>query len=136
MKELKQIVYRKVMEGRKSGDLTTVQKKATLKYLMFLKQKRCGKVKVCGCTDGRKQRLYKSKEDTTSPTITTKALFLTCLTDAIEEHYIVTCDVPGAFMHSDINKLVHLKLEGEIAELLAKWTQLMQSSYQKRTGRQ
>ena len=39
MKELKQIVYRKVMVGRKSGDLTTAQKKAALKYLMFLKQK-------------------------------------------------------------------------------------------------
>ena len=45
MNELKQIVYRKVMEGRKSGELTTAQKKAALKYLMFLKQKRCGKIK-------------------------------------------------------------------------------------------
>ena len=120
MKELRQIVYRKVMEGRKSGELTTAQKKAALKYLMFLKQKRCGKIKGRGCADGRKQRLYKSKEDTTSPTITTEALFLTCLTDAIENRYVVTCDVPGAFMHSDIDELVHLKLEGEIAELLVK----------------
>ena len=87
---------------------------------MFLKQKRCGKIKGRGCADGRKQRLYKSKEDTTSPTITTEALFLTCLTDAIENRYVVTCDVPGVFMHSDIDELVHLKLEGEIAELLVK----------------
>ena len=120
MKELKQIVYRKVMEGQKSGELTTAQKKAALKYLMFLKQKQCGKIKGRGCADGRKQRLYKSKEDTTSPTITTEALFLTCLTDAIENRYVVTCDVPSAFMHSDIDELVHLKLEGEIAELLVK----------------
>ena len=60
MKELKQIVYRKVMEGRKTGKLTTAQKKAALKYLMFLKQKRCGKIKGRGCADGRKQRLYKT----------------------------------------------------------------------------
>ena len=108
------------MEGRKSGDLTTKQKKATLKYLMFVKQRHCGKIKGRGCADGRKQRLYKSKEDTTSPTITTEALFLTCLTDAIEKRYVVTCDVPGAFMHSDIDELVHLKLEGDIAELLVR----------------
>ena len=120
MKELKQIVYRKVMEGRKSGELTTAQKKAALKYLMFLKQKRCGKIKGRGCADGRKQRLYKTKEETTSPTITTEALFLTCLVDAIENRYVATCDVPGAFMHSDIDEQVHLKLEGEIAELLVK----------------
>ena len=120
MKELKQIVYRKVMEGRKSGELTTAQKKAALKYLMFLKQKRCGKIKGRGCADGRKQRLYKTKDETTSPTITTEALFLTCLVDAIENRYVATCDVPGAFMHSDIDEQVHLKLEGEIAELLIK----------------
>ena len=120
MKELKQIVHRKVMEGRKSGELTTAQKKAALKYLMFLKQKRCGKIKGRGCADGRKQRLYKSKEETTSPTITTEALFITCLMDALENRYVATCDVPGAFMHSDIDEQVHLKLEGEIAELLVK----------------
>ena len=120
MNELKQIVYRKVMEGRKSGELTTAQKKAALKYLMFLKQKRCGKIKGRGCADGRKQRLYKSKEETTSPTITTEALFITCLVDAIENRYVATCDIPGAFMHSDIDEQVHLKLEGEIAELLVK----------------
>ena len=120
MKELNQIVYWKVMEGRKSGELTTTQKKVALKYLMFLKQKRCGKFKGRGCADGRKQRLYKNKEDTTSPTITTDALFLTCLVDAIENRYVATCDVPGAFMHSDIDEQLHLKLESEIPELLVK----------------
>ena len=120
MKELKQIVHRKVMEGRKSGKLTTAQKKAALKYLMFLKQKRCGKIKGRGCADGRKQRLYKSKEETTSPTITTEALFITCLVDALENRCVATCDMPGAFMHSDIDEQVHVKLEGEIDELLVK----------------
>ena len=120
MNELKQIVYWKVMEGRKSGELTTAQKKAALKYLMFLKQKRCGKIKGQGCADGRKQQLYKTKDETTSPTITTETLFLTCLVDTIENWYVATCDMPGAFMHSDIDEQVHLKLEGEIAELLIK----------------
>ena len=39
MKELEQLVYRKVMEGRKSHELTKAQKRAALKYLMFLKEK-------------------------------------------------------------------------------------------------
>ena len=64
--------------------------------------------------------MYKNKEDTTSPTITTEALFLTCLVDAIENRYVATCDVPGAFLHSDIDEQLYLKLEGEIAELLLK----------------
>ena len=87
---------------------------------MFLKQKRCGKIKGRGCADGRKQRLYKSKEETTSPTITTEALFITCLVDALENRCVATCDMPGAFMHSDIDEQVHVKLEGEIDELLVK----------------
>ena len=52
MSKLEQLVYRKVMEGRSANDLTTAQKKAALKYLMFLKQKRCGKIKGRGCVDG------------------------------------------------------------------------------------
>ena len=39
---------------------------------------------------------------------------------AQEKRHVVTCDVPGAFMQADIDELVHLKLEGEIAELLIK----------------
>jgi Reverse transcriptase (RNA-dependent DNA polymerase) len=118
MKELEQLLYRKVMEGCHAGDLTKERKKAALKYLMFLKQKRCGKVKGRGCADGRKQRLYKTKEETSSPTISIEALFLTCMIDALERRCVVTCDIPGAFMHADIDELIHIKLEGELADLL------------------
>ena len=87
---------------------------------MFLKQKRCGRIKGRGCADGRKQRLWKSKDETSSPTISVEALFITCLIDAKEGHDIATCDVPGAFMHADIDEVVHLRLDGEIADLLLK----------------
>ena len=43
-KELEQLVYRNVMEGQCVNELTFVQEKAALQYLMFLKQKRCGKI--------------------------------------------------------------------------------------------
>ena len=87
---------------------------------MFLKQKRCGRIKGRGCADGRKQRLWKSKDETSSPTISVEALFITCLIDAKEGRDIATCDVPGAFMHADIDEVVHLRLDGEIADLLLK----------------
>ena len=53
-------------------------------YLMFLKKKRCGKIKEWGCADGRKQRAYTAKEDVASPTVATEALFLTAVIDAVE----------------------------------------------------
>ena len=54
-KELEQIVYQNMMHGILPSQLNHKQKRAALKYLMFLKQKRCGKIKGRGCADGRKQ---------------------------------------------------------------------------------
>ena len=118
MQELEQLLYRKVIVGRKASDLTLSQRKAALQYLMFLKEKRCGKVKARGCADGRKQRVYKTKDETSSPTMNVEALFITCLIDAMEGREVMTCSIPGAFMQSEMDELIHMKLEGEIALLL------------------
>lgn len=118
-KELEQLVYRKVLEAKKAHTLTSCeQKRAALRYLMFLKMKRSGKIKGRGCADGWKQHIYKSKEETSSLTISTEALFLTCIIDAMECRDVATLDIPGAFMQADMDELVHLRIEGEIARLL------------------
>jgi hypothetical protein len=87
---------------------------------MYLKQKRCGRVKARGCADGRKQRIYKTKAETSSPTVSLKALFLTSVIDAKEGRDIATVDIPGAFLHSDIDELIHLQLNGAMADLLVR----------------
>ena len=119
-KELEQLIYRKVMHGRKAKELTRDQKRATLRYLMFLKQKRCEKIKGRGCADGRKQRVYKTKEETSSPTIHVESLFLSCIIDALEGREVVTLDIPGAFMQADVDEIIHVKLVGGLADLLIK----------------
>ena len=121
MKELEQLLRRKVMKGRDANSLTKEQKKAALQHLMFLKEKRCGKTKGRGCADGRKQRLCKTKEETSSPAVSIEALFLSCIMDAKEGRCVVTCDIPGAFMQADMDELIHLKLEGDIALLLIRF---------------
>ena len=108
------------MHGRKHNELTREDKKKALQYLMFLKEKRSGRIKGRGCADGRKQRLYKSKEETSSPTISLEALFLTCLIDAKEGRKVVTLDIPGAFMQADMDEKIHIKLEGDLALLLVR----------------
>ena len=85
MTEARQLHDRKVGTPVKAQMLTREEKKAALEYLMFLKQKRCGKIKGRGCADGRKQRIYKTKEETSSPTISLEALLLTCIVDAMED---------------------------------------------------
>ena len=82
-----------------ANKLTYAQKKASLRYLMFLKQKRCGKIKVRGCADGRKQRETTNKQDTTSPTLAIKSVMLMETIDTMEEcDRLVTVDMPGAFI--------------------------------------
>ena len=36
----------------------------------------------------------------------------------VEHRHIITCDIPGAFMQTNMDELIHIKLEGEIADLL------------------
>ena len=48
-----------------------------------------------------------------------ESVFLTSIIGALENQYVVTLDVPGAFMQSDMDhEVVHVKFEGEMAELL------------------
>jgi hypothetical protein len=100
--------------------LTRDEKRRSLKYLMFLKQKRCGRIKGQGCANGRKQRIYKTKEETSAPTVSVESLFLSCVIDAKEQRKVVTCDIPGAFMQADINEVLHVRLKGPLAQLLTK----------------
>ena len=85
---------------------------------MFLKQKRCGKIKARGCADGRKQREFISKEEASSPTVATHALMSTCLIDAIEGRYVATANIPGAFLQADMDEDVWIKFELEMVDIL------------------
>ena len=85
---------------------------------MFLKKKRCGTIKGHGCADGQKQWAYITKEESTSPTISTEAMFLTALINAWENHKVAVLDVPGAFMQVNMDELVHVRFQGEMVDKL------------------
>jgi uncharacterized protein YeaC (DUF1315 family) len=116
--EMRQLDYRNVIKPVDGRSLTHEQKRRALQYLMYLKQKRCGRIKARGSMDGRKQRLYKSKDETSSPTVSTEAVFLTSVIEAQERCKVMTINIPGAFMHVDIYELIHVRLEGPMDELL------------------
>ncbi|CAJ1950718.1 unnamed protein product [Cylindrotheca closterium] len=118
--EMHQIHYRNVLSPKFAHELTKQQRRDALRYLMFLKEKRCGKIKARGCADGRSQRLYTPKEDASAPTVRTESFIITCAIDAKEGRKVMTIDIPGAFMQADIDDVVHVKFEGEIANLLTK----------------
>ena len=109
--------------------LTPEQRKEALAYLMFLKRKRCGKIKGHGCADGQKQRAYIAKEESMAPTVSTKAVFLSAVIDALENRDVAVLDVPGAFMKADINELVHVRFTGEMVNMLLQIDKEMYKDY-------
>jgi hypothetical protein len=50
--ELHQVDYREVIQPMLPSKLSSDEKKRALRYLMYLKQKRCGRIKARGCADG------------------------------------------------------------------------------------
>jgi len=123
MNELHLLHDRGVLESKTAAQLSPEQRKDTLQYLMFLKQKRKGTIKGTGCADGRKQRATTTKEEASSPTVAIESVMLSCVIDAKEGRDEATVDIPGAFMQADMEDTVHMKLEGKMAEF---WSELTQ----------
>ena len=116
--EIQQLHDRGVLRAVHKTDLTWNQVQEALGYLMFLKRKRCGKIKGRGCADGRKQRAYIDKPESASPTVATESVFITAVIDALERRVVAVADIPGAFMHSDMDPDIYMRLDGLMAELL------------------
>ena len=97
LKELdKNLIGKNVLDMLPARSITHDMMKMSLSYLMFLKRKRCGKIKARGCVDGRPQREYITKLESSSPCVKTYALFLSCLVDAFKRIKVVIADFPGA----------------------------------------
>ena len=72
IKELdKNLIGKNVMDMLPSKSITHDMMKILLAYLMFLRRKRCGKIKARGCADGRSQREYITKLEPSSPCVKT-----------------------------------------------------------------
>ena len=93
---------------------------SVLRYLVFLKRKRTGDVKARCCVNGRPQREYISKEESSLPTVSTYKLFISCAMHAIEIRKVVTCNIPGAFLQADWleDNDCYLKFEGLMVKMI------------------
>jgi len=64
--------------------------------------------------------VYTNKEDIISPTVSIKAMMLSCAIDPKENRYVVISNIPGSFLHANMNDNVHMLLEGTVAEMIVK----------------
>ena len=102
-------------------DLTWNIRKQALGYLMFLKRKRSGKMKGRGCANGRPQRDYITKEESSLPTVSLYAFMGSCVMDALDNRKVITMDIPGAFLQEDWLQDEHpgyIMFEGIMVEMI------------------
>jgi hypothetical protein len=91
---------RKTFKPERLEDLTPSEIKSILDSHMFLKQKRDESIKARTVVDGNKQRDFISKEDSSSPTVATESVLLTCTIDAQEGRELAIIDIPNAFIQT------------------------------------
>ena len=73
--------------------------------------------------------MYIAKEESSAPTVSTEAVFLTVVIDALEGREVAVLDVPGAFMQADIDELVHVRFTGEMVNMLLQIDSEMYKDY-------
>jgi hypothetical protein len=122
IKEMKQQLHnRTVFEGIKIKDMTPLERKRAMESLLFLVEKRDGKIKARTCANGSTQREYIDRKDATSPTAATEAILITGLINAKQQQDIMTNDVPNAFVQTPIpqdgDKII-MKIRGQLVDLL------------------
>ena len=92
-----------------------------MESLLFLVEKRNGKIKAQTCVNGSTQHKYIEREDATSPTAATDAILITGVLDAKQHRDVMTNDVPNAFVQTPISqdgeKFI-MKIRGKLVDML------------------
>jgi len=87
---------------------------------MFLKEKCDSSIKARGCANRMPQTWKTTKDKVSSPTVSLEAMMLSCTIYAKEGKYLVVTDIPGDFLHADMEENMHMILEGTISKLINK----------------
>jgi hypothetical protein len=102
VKEVSQLHWRDTFVPRRYSDLTDQQKKKVLESHMFVVKKQDGRTKSRMVAGGNTQRDYLTK-DSSSPTVSTKAVLLTSIIDEHEGRDVAVIDIPNAFIQTRVD---------------------------------
>jgi hypothetical protein len=108
--EFAQIHNQKALKPINASTLTKEQKRRALREITLVKRKRSGKMKARTVADGRPQRDYVPKEQSSSPTVSSDAFLMTCLVDALEKRDVAIGDVVGAYLNAHMKDFVIMKV--------------------------
>jgi len=121
--ELQQLNKRMVFTPIHRKDITKEEMEKSMESLMFVTEKRDGTVKARACANGSAQREYIVREKAASPTVISESVFITSCIDARESRDVMTCDIPNAFVQTEIQnqeigERIIMKIRGTLLEIL------------------
>ena len=100
--ETKQLHFRDTFKQNHYRDLNEHQEKSILDYHMFLEESRDGTTKFISVAGAKKQRNFISKEYSSSPTVATESVILSCIIDAEKERNVAAIDISNAFIRTQV----------------------------------
>ena len=97
-KEVSQMHHRVCFKAIVINKLTQQERRRAMEGLMFLSEKKTGKVKECLTYNGKPTRQWAGKDDKSSPTALTESILLLAGIDAAEGRDVMVLDIPNAFI--------------------------------------
>ena len=97
------------------------ERKRAMERLIFLAEKLDGTIKTRTCANRSTHRAYIPREEATSPTAATEAIFVTGVIEAKQRRDVMTLEIPNAFFQTDIlqtREKVVMKIRGELVNKL------------------
>lgn len=121
--EMKQLHWRESYKPKHWHELTEKERTCILESHVFVEEKRDGRLKAREVIGGNKQRDYITKEESSSPTVSTEAVILTCVIDALEDRDVAVVDIPNAFAQTvveeeDAEHRVIVRIRGPLVDIL------------------
>ena len=122
--EMKQLHDRECWSPILVSSMTPSEKRKALESLIFLVEKKDGKIKARHCANGSKQRQWMRPDEAASPTVMTESIMLTAAIEAKERRDVATFDIPNAFIQTLVDKQdeqgdrIIMKIRGAMIDML------------------
>ena len=94
-----------------------------MESLIFLTEKKDGRIKARTCTNGSTQQNYTNCDEAASPTAMTESHLITAVIDAKQGRDVMTADIPNAFVQTEIENKPNgertiKKIRGQLVDML------------------
>lgn len=97
-----------VVEPVDYDTITKEEMKLVMEAVNLIKEKKGGTVKGRTCANGSNQRKYLSYDDSVaSPMVSTEGMFGSFMIDTYEGRVIGILDIPGAYLHAEMEHTNH-----------------------------